>query len=53
MCKQATPNPHSSLYKTETCIGNLPIQHIGISTVGFCLIGNLYSLLVTTPWWKQ
>lgn len=41
---------HSSLYSKETYTGNLPIQHIGFNTVGFCLIGNLYSLLVTTGW---
>jgi hypothetical protein len=50
MCKQLSLQPHSSLYKKEPYIGNLPIKHIGISKVGFCLIDSFYSLLVTTQW---
>lgn len=42
--------PHSSLYSKEPYIGNLPKQHIGINTVCLYLIGNSYSLLVTTGW---
>lgn len=53
MCKLLRYTPHSFLYSKETYIGNLPKQHIGICIVGFWLIGNFYSLLVTTGWWKQ
>ncbi len=53
MYKPLSYTSHSSLYSKETYIGNLPKQHIGISTVGFWLIGDLYSLLVTSAWWKQ
>ncbi len=48
MCSQRNYIFHSSLYSKETYIGNLPKQHIGICIVGFWLIGNFYSLLVTT-----
>lgn len=53
MCKLLRYTSHSFLYSKETYIGNLPKQHIGICIVGFWLIGNFYSLLVTTGWWKQ
>ena len=52
MYKQRGYTSHSSLYSKEPYIGNLPKQHIGFYTVGFCLIDDyigFYSVLVTTP----
>lgn len=52
MCDRYNHKPLRFLYSIEPYIGNLPKQLIGISTVGLSLIGDLYSLLVTSVWGK-
>lgn len=55
MCEQRSHKPHRLLNRRLTYIDNLSKQHIGISTVGLCLIGYLdfigpSHLIVTTLW---
>lgn len=52
MCSQHIQKPRRLLNRKFTYIGNLSKQHIGISIVDSLLMGNFYSLLVTSVWWK-